>query len=57
MNKKTKILIFLLIAFIFLIVTVLGINFYVKASVKSRIINIKQAKKLRGISRRRLRRA
>ena len=49
MNKKTKILIFLLIAFIFLIVTVLGINFYVKASVKSRIINIKQAKKLKDV--------
>ena len=49
MKTKTKLLIILLTVFIFLIATVLGINLYVKSSVKDRIISIKEAKKIKDV--------
>lgn len=49
MKKKVKILIALLIAFIIFISTILEINFYVKASVKDKIVTIKEAKKIKNV--------
>ena len=46
---KKKILIILASIFIVLIVLVFGINFYVKSSVKSRIISIEKAKKIKDV--------
>ena len=49
MNKKIKLLLILAGIFIVLIILVFGINFYVKASTKNRIISIKEAKKLKDV--------